>query len=604
MAIYSACYSISCRQTSTVSSLINFSVLWVSMAMVTSLVTSLFWMSASCISAASYYDQSTGTIIHQRDLVSRYLEQIHDQVLVVAITGPYQNGKSSFISYFTGDRSIAIGGGTEPETKGVWLFGPYSLNLLKRRWGVEESADDTAKVIFIDTEGFQANDVGNCHEENKLLMCQMIAPYLALSNVAVLLHPPNTELGSVDTFKYFLGITQDICASVNSGEFGGNNMTIVDLTCNVARYRTSEVDETGRPVLLYYIGTADSFEKTSEYLRSSQTQKLTAANQNEPFRLQINHFWPLPTFVSDKDIFGQEKKFNDGFKLVSQKLLELLDRAKRSHCVSGDGLFATFKELLTSVDNEKIAEQAKLARANGELTSAERILNPQIDAIIDSAKCDIEMKFRELNTILDQDAHRASSSQLSIDDIVAKSIEAMDQCRGLGQNMRESGRWKSRKAKTESDIRGFGDTHLSHYLQRLGEVHDRFVRTKLASWLAEQEASAIAEVFARCSNKYKVPSTKDITDRMQADLKAELLQIQREYGVSDDLIEACKAHVEEKAIVPIAIRLGNQATVLIKENTKRRIEMILEILRPAGEALAKVAETAGPEIVSHLIKKL
>ena len=213
------------------------------------------------------------------------------------------------------------------------------------------------------------------------------------------------------------------------------------------------------------------------------------------------------------------------------------------------------------------------------------------------------MKFRELNTILDQDAHRASSSQLSIDDIVAKSIEAMDQCRGLGQNMRESGRWKSRKAKTESDIRGFGDTHLSHYLQRLGEVHDRFVRTKLASWLAEQEASAIAEVFARCSNKCKVPSTKDLTDSMLADLKAELLQIQREYGVGDELIEACKADAEN-AIVLIAGKLGKQAAELIRMNIDRRMEMILEILRPAGEALAKVAETAGPEIVSHLIKKL
>ena len=571
--------------------------------MVTRLVTSLFSMSASCISAASYYDRSTQAIIHQPNLVKRHLDQIHDQVLVVAITGPYQNGKSSFIAYLTGDRSIAIGAGAEPETRGVWLFGPYSLNLLKRRWGVEESPDDTAKVIFIDTEGFQANDVGNCHEANKLLMCEMISPYLALSNIAVLLHPPNTELGSVDTFKYFLGITQDICASVNSGEFGGNNMTIVDLTCNVSKYKTSEVDEAGRPVWLLYTGQADSFDKASEYLRSSQTQKLTSANQNEPFRLQINHFWPLPTFARDSDIFGQEQKFNNGFQLVSQKMLELLDRAKRSHCISGDGLFTTFQELLTIVDKQQIAEQAKIARENGEVTSAERILNPQIAAIIDSATCDIEMKFRELNTILDQDAHRARGSQLSIDDIVAKSMEAMDQCRGLGQNMRESKRWENRKTETELAIRKIGGTHLASYLERLRKVHDSFVRTKLASWIAEQEAGAIAEVFARCSNTCKAPSTKDLTDRMQADMQAELLLIQREYGVSDEVIALCKADADQ-ALVPIASKLCTQSDALVKANQRRRKEMIMEILGDAGKAILKVVETIGPDIASHLLKKL
>lgn len=118
----------------------------------------------------------------------------------MSIIGPYKTGKSSFISYLTGDAAIETGDGCDAQKNGVWLYGPYSLNFLKLRWQVPDDPGGQTQVIFVDTESFQLNNFG----DHTFLMGQTIAPYLAIAHVSILIHPKHMEKGSIDTLQIWL----------------------------------------------------------------------------------------------------------------------------------------------------------------------------------------------------------------------------------------------------------------------------------------------------------------------------------------------------------------------------------------------------------------
>ena len=135
---------------------------------------------------ALYSDDDHRTVVHT-DYLAERLKCIKGQVLIVSVAGPFQAGKSSFISHLVGDAAVKSGVGSQETTKGIWVHGPYDLNALKQRWNIPEIAGDTTKVLFIDTEGSGGN-AGSNYEENKIVMCELIGPFLAVSQVCVFMY--------------------------------------------------------------------------------------------------------------------------------------------------------------------------------------------------------------------------------------------------------------------------------------------------------------------------------------------------------------------------------------------------------------------------------
>ena len=130
-----------------------------------------------------------------KDRLSTLLRGIKDQLLVVSVVGPAQAGKSALISHMTGDKMITIGNGSSETTQGVLICGPYSLNSLKKRWGMQELDGDSTKVIFVDTEGFLGGD------DVTRVISRLFYPYLAISDLVVLMHTTNVTSNDIAAFK-------------------------------------------------------------------------------------------------------------------------------------------------------------------------------------------------------------------------------------------------------------------------------------------------------------------------------------------------------------------------------------------------------------------
>ena len=541
------------------------------------------------LSAASYYDRSTGKVVVRDDVVRNHLVGCPDQLLFIAITGPYQNGKSSFISYFTGDTAVTIGNGVESETKGVWLYGPYSLNSLKSRWQIPEVPGDETKVILIDTEGFQSSDVGVTFEENKLLMCQMIAPYLAISQVSILMHPTNIERGSLETLKYFLEVTQRISAGANSSCYGGNHMSVIDIINGVVKFPISEVDEIGRRVELTYVGTPESFEKASEYVKGVQIQRFTGDNAS--FHVQIDHFWPLPTFHKDKDVFHQEENFKRGFALIAQKLLSILDRAKCSHKVNGEGALAAFEQYVKEgIRNENIEELAKTARELAEYTTAERIVAPIIDGYVSGAKAEIREEYMGLVRDFARNPRR-STPERSATEIIDACLRKMDQCPGINSIVLRSERWENRKQEVRTSLLDSERACLAEYEGHLDELHKGILIASLAAFLTRKAARCRSLLQEEVGDQR---DTKGVNVSNMVDTEVEKAWAafektkEEELGVSRTLSEEIGA-AASAAFSRFQDILNSHASALAAANKKERNDMIVKIVGGCIQAAGEVA---------------
>ena len=381
------------------------------------------------------YDDSQDKVVTEDDVLAGVLRSIDDQLLIVTVIGPYQVGKSSFISHLTGDSKIEIGNGLEPVTKGVWFYGPYSLNALKQRWQVPEVHDDKTKVIFVDTEGFQGDDVGHSYEENKLLMCQMLSPYIAISQVCLLIHSANIARGSAETLQYFLEVAQQICLGSNTSELGEDQMVVIDVSTGLVRYRTGEKDEEGCPLILKYCPDTNpsSFDDVCSFLQSIQSCRLVGGSPSEmsPDEVEestvVKHFWPLPPFNMDSSISEQGQSFLAGFSLTAQHLLGVLDALKASHKICGEGAYSSLELFRSHMDSSDLGELAQRARCLAELSTAERILRPVIEDVVTAEKSSLELQIRNL--------------QRRLETFVEDSLELIESHSGVSEGVKRTELW-------------------------------------------------------------------------------------------------------------------------------------------------------------------
>ena len=392
-------------------------------------------MTSPVQSPVASYDESQDKVVTKDDVFARVLRSIDDQLLIVTLVGPYQVGKSSFIAHLTGDIKIQIGSGIEPVTKGVWFYGPYSLNALKQRWQVPEVPDDKTKVIFVDTEGFQGDDVGHSYGENIILMCQMLAPYIAISQVCMLFHSANIARSTTETLQYFLDVTQRICLGSNSSELGEDQMVVVDVSTCVARYQTGEEDEEGRPLRLIYCPDTNpgSFEDVCSFLERIQSCRLAGGSPSEMSSDEVygstvvKHFWPLPAFNMAQSISEQGQRFSAGFSLTAQHLLGVLDALKASHKICGKGAYSSLELFRSHMDSSDLGELAQRARCLGELSTAERILRPVVEDVVAAEKASLELQIRNL--------------QRKLETFVEDSLELIESHSGVSEGVKRTELW-------------------------------------------------------------------------------------------------------------------------------------------------------------------
>ena len=127
-----------------------------------------------------------------------------------------------------------------------------------------------------------------------------------------------------------------------------------------------------------------------EYIRKLQIRRFTGDND---FQMQIDHFWPFPFCSGESDVFHQSQSFTQGFLLVAQKLLTILDTLKRQHHTDGEGTFAGFDQYIEGMKTDNVEESTCNCRVLQDETTAKLILAPIIDEYITIAKSQINSEY-------------------------------------------------------------------------------------------------------------------------------------------------------------------------------------------------------------------
>ena len=321
--------------------------------------------------------QGTLSVEHDQtalDLALRSARQ--DQILTVVLAGPTGVGKSSLIANLTGDREIVLGDGFEETTEGVWTYGPYTLNSLRTRWGLEQDPASDCKVFFFDTQGFEGHTMG-LHNENMLFSNMVLCPYLSSSNMCILMHQGRLERGTAESFSFLMGTVNAIRADLNGSSEHQSKFNIVDVVTCVSQYNDGE-DFEGRPIQKEYNPetSQDSFEAACAYVKSVTERRINGFFAHD--------FYPLPSFFGQDDIFHQNGKFNSGFEIVARRLLETLDTSRRSEYIDGVGFLHCFHACEERVKARRFDEMTSVVRIEAERESLNRCCDRVTDELFNS----------------------------------------------------------------------------------------------------------------------------------------------------------------------------------------------------------------------------
>ena len=536
-----------------------------------------------------FQDGESRVTVYERN-AQLCLSGVSDRLLIVSIIGSFQLGKSSFISHLTGDSTIGIGHGVNVQTKGVWLYGPYSLNVLKQRWNVPEVPDDQTKVIFVDTEGFQGHDVGKSLEENKLLMCQLISPYIAISQVCILMQRANVTIGSVEVFRYLLDVVQRISAGANATAAG--SMTLIDISTNLGRFETGVVDEEGRAVTAAYHPADDPelFEVACRFLAKVQSGRLLKAAPGiaRSVQVSINHFWPLPAFTGGVPIGDQDRNFATGFALVVRHLFSVLDEIKGANVISGRGAFTSLKYVLERLERENIEELVKAARQLARDTTVEQKLIPLIELAVSEYRNEIKQVFEQLEVKTLEVPESPSEIEMSYKQQSTRILEEIrsqfstDACSQsvVQKNLEQA----------ERDMVDIGRKTRNQFLTQLLGRQKRWAIERMILALDRKCSLTKSKILQNTARSYKKMEIEQKLEELRQVCRQELLEVQSLLKLSDEVRESFWDMFAPK-IKDVTTELIQFARDTVSLNVEIRKAQIRNFIQEFAEGLSNPGAT-------------
>lgn len=109
----------------------------------------------------------------------KLISQIEGPVATIAVVGKFHSGKSFLMNQLMGKyKGFGIGPSVKPETMGIWMWGqPMKVRL---------PSGETISLIFLDTEGFAANNVSENYDAKIFAMATLISSHLIYNSVKII----------------------------------------------------------------------------------------------------------------------------------------------------------------------------------------------------------------------------------------------------------------------------------------------------------------------------------------------------------------------------------------------------------------------------------
>ncbi|XP_066295700.1 guanylate-binding protein 2-like [Branchiostoma lanceolatum] len=110
---------------------------------------------------------------------AKLLHRISGAVATIAVVGKFHSGKSFLMNQLMGKSSgFGVGPYVRPHTMGIWMWGkPMEMTL---------PSGDKVSVIFLDTEGFAANNISENYDAKIFAVSTLLSSYLIYNSVKII----------------------------------------------------------------------------------------------------------------------------------------------------------------------------------------------------------------------------------------------------------------------------------------------------------------------------------------------------------------------------------------------------------------------------------
>lgn len=268
----------------------------------------------------------------------------------IVFIGGFQKGKTSFISLITGNDKHKIGNGSDSETIGATIDGPFTIHTLAKRWQINklQNIKEDEALFFVDIEGFGWFNRGESEAQIKAFYSKLCGPLIAISSSILFLVNENENFFSIDQIVSTLRFGEFAIQNVDKENKNNTSFELMTIVLNIQNYNG----------INYSHPNSNNYKKISNLLTNNwQKNRFKCQNCNVSSK-------PLPLYDKNNTIFNQNEDFNKGFKFVVTELLDNLMTKKARIKTNNPNSIIHFVNTICNLKNPFDSKLIKNASAN------------------------------------------------------------------------------------------------------------------------------------------------------------------------------------------------------------------------------------------------
>uniref|UniRef100_T1IUF1 GB1/RHD3-type G domain-containing protein n=1 Tax=Strigamia maritima TaxID=126957 RepID=T1IUF1_STRMM len=275
----------------------------------------------------------------------KLLHKIMGPVATIAVVGKFHSGKSFLMNQLMGKRQgFGVGFSVRPQTMGIWMWGkPVDLIL---------STGTKVSVIFLDTEGFAANNISENYDAKIFAIATLLSSQLIYNSVKII------DQADIDYLELLARRTQ---------------LFALRSQMSKAKWTEFNHDLLSFPPLLWvvqdFVQTTDEGQTVRDWIHQLME---THTRENEDYEISLLgifksidcHTLFLPAtekrLLNDLSL-AEEKDFTPEYRLERDQLLlkiktDLVPKEKNQEPITGPQIAALLEILVMAANDGSLAD--------------------------------------------------------------------------------------------------------------------------------------------------------------------------------------------------------------------------------------------------------
>ena len=274
------------------------------------------------------------------------LRKLRGPVAMVAVVGKFHSGKSFLMNQLMGKSAgFGIGPSVQPETMGIWMWGkPLVIS--------SPEAGERINIVFLDTEGFAANNVTENYDAKVFAVSTLLSSHLLYNSVKIIDQSDIDYLELLARRTQLFALRSQLSKSKWTSDFNQDMLTFPPLTWVVQDFVQEAHEETPSKWLHRLMGG---------HSRESDNYTISLLDIFE--RVECHTLF-IPAF--DRDLLtdlshARDSDLNADYRLERDQLIRKLKntvkpKEKNDKYVSGSDLAQLLRVLITAANDGSLAD--------------------------------------------------------------------------------------------------------------------------------------------------------------------------------------------------------------------------------------------------------